>query len=175
MSSTSDPLHNEGPSQPSGAGFRRQEVARYLAFLHRRRNAVEAMTTGLRDYLSAELDEQIYGIENEQSPDSDQIVTRLTEDLMAATTDVQMIESQVQQLQDMFSSLDPGTAAAIQPFMPIINGLLRPMMEQMWMKAKRKRDDIQAELMEHEDTEATEQLSRHPDSATATDSTGGLS
>jgi hypothetical protein len=154
--------------------FRAQETARYLAFLHRRRDAVESIATGFRDYLAAELDEQIYGIENEPPPAREQLVTRLTQDLMAAQSEVQMIEDQVEQLKEMFAHLDPSTATMIQPFMPMFNGFLKPMIEQMHMKASRKRDDIQAELMEYESPEAGTQLSSQTDDAKARDSTGGL-
>jgi ribosomal protein L16 Arg81 hydroxylase len=126
-----------------------------LALLQRKREAVETLTNGLREFLMADLDTDFEVIESEPLPDREAIVSRLTENLMAATSQVQMVEAQVQQVQEMLNSLDPGTLAILKPFEPMINGIVLPMFQRMWQKAARERDEIQAELMEYETPEAT--------------------
>jgi hypothetical protein len=124
-----------------------------LTLLRRKRNAVEALTDGLRAFLVADLDTDIEIIESEPAPDRQAIVSRLTEDLMGASAKVQMVETQVQQIQEMLNNLDPATLAILEPFIPMINGIVLPMFQQSHRKAARTRDEIQAELMEYETPE----------------------
>jgi uncharacterized protein (DUF2164 family) len=118
-----------------------------IEFLHRRRAAIESMTTGLRDYLMVDVDFEIEAIEAEPPPpDRDTVIRRLTEDLMRATAGVQMAEANVQQIQIFLSELDPQTAGFFKQFEPFINSILMPYLQGLHMKAVRKREDIQAEL-----------------------------
>jgi len=127
-----------------------------LTLLHRKREAVEALTNGLRAFLMADLDTDIEIIESEPAPNRQAIISRLTEDLMGASAKVEMVETQVQQIQEMLNNLDPGTLAILQPFFPLLNGIVLPMFQQMHQKAARTRDEIQAELMEYETPETPE-------------------
>jgi hypothetical protein len=150
----------------------RREI--YRATLIRQREGLQSMTDGLREYLIAPIEAELQGLKSDPLPERSEIINRLTEDLMAAQSEVEMIASQVEQLREMFATLDPSSAAMIQPFMPMFNGFLRPMVEQAHMKASRRRDEIQSELMEYETSEAATQLSRQTEEEQAPDSTGGL-
>lgn len=125
-----------------------------LSLLQRKREAVEALTNGLREFLIADLDIDLELTESEPEPDRQAIVSRLTEDLMGASAKVQMIETQVQQIQEMLNNLDPATLAMLQPFIPLLNGIVLPMFQQIHTKAARTRDEIQADLMQYETPEA---------------------
>ena len=126
-----------------------------LALLQRKCEAVEALTNGLREFLIADLETDREVIESEPLPDRQAIVSRLTENLMAATASVQLVEAQMQQVQKMLNSLDPGMVEILRPFEPIINSMVLPMFQRSWQKAARERDEIQAELMEYETPEST--------------------
>ncbi len=118
-----------------------------LEFLNRRREAIEHMTSGLREYLISEVEMEIEACENEPPPpDRNTIVQRLTEDLMRATAGVQMVEANVQQIQIFLSELDPKTAGFFKQFEPFLNSILMPYLQGLHMKAVRKQQDIQAEL-----------------------------
>jgi hypothetical protein len=124
-----------------------------LFLLQRKREAVEALTNGLREFLIADLDIDLELTESEPEPDRQAIVSRLTEDLMGASAKAQMIETQVQQIQEMLNGLDPATLAMLRPFIPLLNGIVLPIFQQMHQKAARTRDEIQAELMQYETPE----------------------
>jgi preprotein translocase subunit YajC len=126
-----------------------------LALLQRKCEAVEALTNGLRAFLIADLETDREVIESEPEPDRQAIVSRLTENLMAATASVQLVEAQMQQVQKMLNNLDPGMVEILRPFEPIINSMILPMFQRNWQKAAQERDEIQAELMEYETPEAT--------------------
>ncbi len=137
------------------------EPEKYLALQRRRRDAVHQLSSGLREavngldeYLAADIDAELEVMEAEPPADP-QAVARLTEDLMYASSLVQTSEENMRLFQNSLQGLSPEVLAFLDPFMPIINGVLLPMvqamMERQVIKATRRRDDIQAELMAHED------------------------
>jgi hypothetical protein len=127
---------------------------KYLALLERQRDGIDAIANGLREYLIADIESEIEAIESQPIPDREAVVARLTEDLMAASAQASMIETQVQNIQETLNGLDAGTLEMLKPFEPMLNGVLLPLLQQSYAKATRRRDDIQAELMEYETPEA---------------------
>jgi hypothetical protein len=121
---------------------------KYLALMKRRRDAVDTLTRGLRDYLAADFEAEIEAFENSPQQDQSLTINRLTEDLMSANAEVELVEQQSAQVREYLNNLDPSTLAMLKPFEPLINGFLAPFLQRMYFKAVRKRDDIQAELEE---------------------------
>jgi uncharacterized protein (DUF2164 family) len=128
----------------------------YVAMLDRRREAANQIADGLREYLTAELDAELQEIEAQQQPERRaEIISHLTEALMAASSKVEAVELQRAALQEVFNNLPPDTVELFKPFAPMINGVLFPLLTQLFQKqyaaAVRARDEIQAELMEYEE------------------------
>ncbi len=122
----------------------------YTDFLAERRAAVESMTSGLRSYLMAEINAEELGLANDIADNPPPSRDQLTEMLIEASNEVQAIEAQMQQISNTFSTMTPEIAELVEPYMPIINGLFRPVMEKQWKTAARNRDELHAQLMELE-------------------------
>ncbi len=118
----------------------------YIAMLTKRRAAVDAIADGLREYLGSEIDAELETMASKPEPDRQTMIARMTEELMEATANVQMIEAQSQHIADMLANMDPQLAAVLKPFEGIIDGMIRPMFEKQYTAACRHRQEIQEEL-----------------------------
>ncbi len=131
----------------------------YRTMLEAKRDAALTISEGLTAYLTAEIEAELEALNAEPERDP-QLVQRLTEDLMTANSFVEAGERNLQIFRETYTNLPPEVLETLGPFIPLLNGVIIPLvgayLESSVIKATRKRDDIQADLMELEPAQGSE-------------------
>jgi len=131
----------------------------YRAMLADKKEAAGALASSLADFLTVEIDAEIEMMDAE--PEADPLeVQRLTEDLMIANERVALAERNLEIFRQTCTNLPPEVLEVIRPWWPVLTEVVIPLVngyiESSVLKATRRRDDIQADLMELEPADKAE-------------------